>query len=57
MVLVDGKTRLYMVSQPQEDAFNIDACWECDKIRLSHIETGAEKLSNSKTELASFAIL
>jgi hypothetical protein len=38
-----------MDSQPQERAFNIDPCTPCDKNRLSHIETGAEKRCSNKT--------
>jgi hypothetical protein len=39
-----------MDSQGQEGAFNMDACWECDKIWISHIETDAESHCKPKTE-------
>jgi hypothetical protein len=46
-----------MDSQGQEEAFNMEACWACDKIRISHIETDAENQSNKATEIVSFAVL
>ena len=39
-----------MDSQGQEDAFNIEVCWACDRNRLSHIETGAEKRCKHKKQ-------
>jgi hypothetical protein len=54
---VDNKSELYMLSQGQESAFNIEACWRCEEKWLSHIETKAEKQSNNPTEPVSLTDL
>jgi hypothetical protein len=46
-----------MDSQGQEGAFNIEACWACDNIRLSHIETEAEKRCKQRDQLFPQAFL
>jgi hypothetical protein len=51
------KSKLYMDSQGQEDAFNMEAYWACDENRLSHIETGVEKYAVDNSGLDSFAEL
>jgi hypothetical protein len=43
LIYVKKNNELYMDSQPQEDAFNMEPCTPCDKIRKSHIETGVGK--------------
>ena len=53
----ENKSELYMDSQPQEGVFNMVLCWACDKIRISHIETGAEKRCKHKKQLFHFADL
>jgi hypothetical protein len=57
MVSCEEINKRYMLSQPHPDRFNIEACWACDKIRLSHIETGAEKQCNKPAEHVYFADL
>ena len=47
----------YMDSQGQECVFNIEPCTACEQIRLSHIETGAEKRCKHKKQLFPFADL
>jgi hypothetical protein len=44
-----------MDSQGQEEAFNMEACWACDKIRLSHIESGFGKRCKQKKQPLSLA--
>jgi hypothetical protein len=57
MVSCGEKNNRYMLSQGQPEGFNIEACWPCEQIRISHIETEGEKQANSPTGLVSFAVL
>jgi hypothetical protein len=57
LILVDKNIGLYMDSQGQERAFNMEACWRCDKNWLSHIETGAEKHCKHRNQLFPQAVL
>jgi hypothetical protein len=57
MVSCGKKIKRYVLSHRHPGGFNIDACWACDKILISHMETGAEKRCGNKTEPPSNADL
>jgi hypothetical protein len=53
----EEKSKLYMDSQPQEGAFNIEPCWACGEKRRSHTEADAEKRCKHKTQPSPLAVL
>jgi hypothetical protein len=55
VVLVEEKSKLYMDSQPQKGAFNMDPCTPCKGKWISHIETGKEKHCKGGMGFVSFA--
>jgi len=44
-----------MDSQGHPAGFNMEVCWACDKILVSHIEIAIEKQRNCKKQLFSQA--
>jgi hypothetical protein len=53
----DFLCKLYMDSQGQEGAFNMEACLACDKNRLTHMETEPEKRYKHKKQPHPIAVL